>query len=76
MGLSCCAGQLEDFTKVTVHAEAAGMGLQYDLQRVADAADSHSHNSSHSSKRMKLDGLGQLNQEEDGDSDAESLMND
>ena len=66
------AGQLEDSSKVTMHAEAAGTGLTYDIQKMADTMDTHSHNSSRSSKRVKLNGVARLNDDDD-DEDAESL---
>ena len=47
------AGQLEDCSKVTVYAEVAGAGLTYNTQKTADIIDTHSHNSSHSSKRAQ-----------------------
>ena len=69
------AGQLEDCSKVTVHAEAAGAGLTYDIQKTADTMDTYSHNSSRSSKRVKLNGIAHLDHEDDNE-DAESLMSD
>lgn len=56
-----------------VHADAAGGGLTYDIQKTADSMDTHSHNSSRSSKRVKLNGIAQL---DDDDEDAESIMSD
>ena len=52
---------------------AAGAGLTYDVQRMADSMDTHSHNSSRSTKRIKLNGIAHLDNDDD---DAESLMSD
>lgn len=59
-----------------VDAEAAGAGLKYDLQKLPDGMDTHSHNSSRSSKRVKLNGIADLGNDSDNDDDAESLMSD
>lgn len=55
-----------------MNAQAAGVGLTYDIQKTADTMDTHSHNSSRSSKRVKLNGIAHL--DDDDNEDAESLM--
>ena len=68
------AGRLEDSSKVIVNAQAAGAGLTYDVQKTADTMDTYSHNSSRSSKRLRVNGIAHL--DDDDDDDAESLMSD
>lgn len=68
------SGHLEDSSKVVVNAQAAGAGLTYDVQKAAETMDTYSHNSSRSSKRLKVNGIAHLDDDDDGD--AESLMSD
>lgn len=57
-----------------MNAEAADAGLTYDIQKPADTMDTHSHNSSRSSKRVKLNGIAHLDDEDDNEDDNEDAQ--
>ena len=72
------AGELEEGSKVTATAQAAGTGLQYDIEKLPDAMDVHSQASSQKAKRLKLSGIGDLHEglDDDDDDDDLSVMSD
>ena len=62
-------GQLEEGSKVTATAQAAGGGLEYNIEKLSDAMDVHSQASSQKAKRLKLSGIGDLHDGLDDDDD-------
>ena len=77
--MDAASGTLEDFSKVTVDAQAAGSGLIYGVEKQEDSMDTHSQNSSHSNKRIRLNNIAKLlpdGDDDNDDDDAESLMSD
>ncbi|KAA6429047.1 MAG: heat shock [Trebouxia sp. A1-2] len=63
------SGQLEEGSKVTATAQAAGGGLEYNIEKLSDAMDVHSQASSQKAKRLKLSGIGDLHDGLDDDDD-------
>lgn len=70
-------GDLEEGSKVTATAQAAGTGLKYDIEKLPDAMDIQSQASSQKAKRLKLSGIGDLHDGlEDDDDDDLSVLSD